>query len=173
MHTVRTADAKPSLSAQSDGRKREETMKAKQYAAYAKRHAPSSPILKNLFRAFWVGGAICAFGEGLLLVFSGAGMEKGDAASVVTVCLIFLSALFTGLGIFDPIGKYAGAGTLVPVTGFANAVVSPAVDCKSEGLVLGVGAKIFSVAGPVLLFGALSGAIWGVICRILQLCGVL
>lgn len=148
-------------------------MDKEKYAAYVKKHAPASPVFKNLLRAFWVGGAICTFGEGLLLVFSGAGMEKGDAASVVTVCLIFLSALLTGLGIFDPIGKYAGAGTLVPVTGFANAVVSPALDCKSEGLVLGVGAKIFSVAGPVLLFGALSGSIWGVICWTLRLCGVL
>lgn len=158
---------------QSAVRQEKGMMDKKQYADYVKKHAPSSPLLKDLLRAFWVGGAICAVGEGLLLLFSHLGMETKDAAATATVCLVFCSALLTGLGVFDYVGKYAGAGTLVPVTGFANAVVSPAIDCKSEGLVLGVGAKIFTVAGPVLLFGTLSGVLWGLIYWLLGLFGIM
>lgn len=133
------------------------------YQKEAKKRAPRSPVLRNCFAAFWVGGVICCFGEALYDLYRMAGLAVETAAVCVTVSLIFLAALFTALGIFDNIARYAGAGTLVPVTGFANAVVSPAIDTKSEGFVLGVGAKIFTVAGPVLLFGTLAGAVYGVI----------
>ena len=142
------------------------------YAAYVKRHAPKSPVLLNCIRAFWVGGLICAVGEGLFVLYRWLDISPRNASTLVTITLIFLSALFTGLGIFDRIGKYAGGGTLVPVTGFANAVVSPAMDCKSEGLILGVGAKIFTVAGPVILYATLCGSLWGVIYYLLRLLGL-
>ena len=142
------------------------------YAALAEKTAPRSPILKNCLFAFLSGGAICLLGEGLLNLYIFWGLEEKSAAITVTVSLVALAALLTALGIFDRIARYAGAGTLVPVTGFANAVVSPAMDNKSEGLVLGVGAKIFTVAGPVILFGVFSGAVYGVIYATLMLLGV-
>ena len=139
-------------------------MDRKTYKRFADAHAPRSPLAQNCFRAFWVGGLICALGQGLKALYTQlCGMGVEDAGTLVSVTLVFLAALFSGLGIFDCIAKYAGAGTLVPITGFANAVVSPAIDCRSEGIVLGVGTKIFTVAGPVLLYGILSGSIYGVI----------
>ncbi len=133
------------------------------FAKIAEKKAPPSNKLKNALWAFFAGGAICLLGEGLLYLYGYFGLNEKNAALATTVTLVFLSALLTALGVFDRIARYAGAGTLVPVTGFANAVVSPAMDNKSEGLVLGVGAKIFTVAGPVILFGILSGALYGVI----------
>lgn len=144
-------------------------MNTQEYATLVKRRASHSPISKNVFAAFWVGGVICALGEGLRNLYLFFGMQEQSALTLTTVTLIFLSALFTGLGIFDTIARYAGAGTLLPVTGFANAVVSPALDTKSEGLILGVGAKIFTVAGPVLLFSTLCGSLYGVIYYIFTL----
>ncbi|MBR4296145.1 MAG: stage V sporulation protein AC [Clostridia bacterium] len=135
----------------------------KTYKKYATAHAPKTPCVKNCIWAFCVGGAICTFGELLSRAYSVWGLPKEDAGTLTSVTLIFLSALFTGIGIFDRIAKHAGAGTLVPITGFANSVVSPAIDTKAEGLVLGVGAKIFTVAGPVLLYGTLAGSVYGVI----------
>ena len=127
-------------------------------------HAPRSPIGKDCLRAFLVGGAICTLGQGLTTVYTSlCGMEKEDAGTLTAVTLVFLAAVLTGFGIFCKIAKFAGAGTLVPITGFANAVVSPAIDSRAEGWVLGVGAKIFTVAGPVLLYGTLAGALYGVI----------
>lgn len=137
--------------------------KKEEYKKYTENRAKRSPVLKNCFASFWVGGLICAFGQSLFSLYSSLGADIKTSYTLVTVSLIFLAALLTGLGIFDNIARYSGAGTLVPVTGFANAVVSPAIDTKSEGLVLGVGAKIFTVAGPVLLFSTLCGAIYGVI----------
>ena len=114
--------------------------------------------------AFTIGGLICAVGQGLLLLYRDVfGIVQKDAGTLVSVTLIFMAALLSGLGFFERIAKRAGGGTLVPITGFANSVVSPAIDSKAEGLVLGVGAKIFTVAGPVLLYGTLAGAAWGVI----------
>lgn len=140
------------------------------YKKYAQAHAPKSPLLKDCFHAFWVGGMICLLGQILRDVYQGiCQMEEESAATLTSVTLIFLAVLLTGLGVFDRIAKYAGAGTLVPITGFANAVVSPAIDSHSEGLILGVGAKIFTVAGPVLLYGTLAGAIYGVIYWIVTL----
>lgn len=134
------------------------------YKKYADAHAPASPVLKDCIMAFCVGGLICVIGQLLLLLYRDVfGIGQKDAGTLVSVTLVFLSALLSGLGIFVKIAKVAGGGTLVPITGFANSVVSPAIDSKSEGLVLGVGAKIFTVAGPVLLYGTLAGAVFGVI----------
>ena len=139
-------------------------MDKKTYKRFAQAHAPRSPIEKNCFNAFCIGGLICAIGQGLNDVFHLAlGFSADDAGLLCAVSLIFVAVVLTAIGIFDEIAKVAGAGTLVPITGFANSVVSPAIDSKSEGLILGVGAKIFTVAGPVLLYGILSGAIYGVI----------
>ncbi|MBO5939234.1 MAG: stage V sporulation protein AC [Clostridia bacterium] len=136
----------------------------KQYKKYAAAHAPKSPIVSDCLRAFLVGGAICALGEGLCRLYGHClHLVKDDAATLTSVTLVFLAVLLTGIGIFDRIARYAGAGTLVPITGFANSVASPAIDSRDEGLVLGVGAKIFTVAGPVLLYGTLAGALYGLI----------
>ena len=135
----------------------------KQYKKYAAAHAPKSPVLKNCLYAFFVGGAVCALGQGLADLYLSLGVAEGDAATLSSITLIFISVSLTAIGVFDRIAKWAGAGTLVPITGFANAVASPAIDSRAEGYILGVGAKIFTVAGPVLLYGTLSGAIYGVL----------
>lgn len=138
-------------------------MKKQEYADYVKKRAPKSPLVKDCLWAFFVGGGICCVGEALNSLYTSAlGLPKEDAGTLTAVTLVFVAILLTGLGVFDNIAKHAGAGTLVPITGFANAVASPAIDSKSEGLVLGLGAKIFTVAGPVLLYGTLAGAIYGV-----------
>ena len=142
----------------------------KTYKKYAQAHAPKSPVFKNSIKAFLFGGVICVIGQALLEIYGKIlGLVKDDAAALTSVTLIFIAILLTALGVFDRIAKHAGAGTLVPITGFANAVASPAIDARSEGLILGVGAKIFTVAGPVLLYGTLAGAVYGVI---LWLCGL-
>ncbi|MBO5716239.1 MAG: stage V sporulation protein AC [Clostridia bacterium] len=134
------------------------------YKKYADAHAPRSPIGKNCLNAFCIGGLICAMGQGLNDIYTIAlGFSKDDASLLASATLVLAAVVLTAFGIFDEIAKVAGAGTLVPITGFANSVVSPAIDSKSEGFILGVGAKIFTVAGPVLLYGILSGAIYGVI----------
>ena len=138
-------------------------MEKQEDAKLVKRRAARSPALKICLAAFAVGGGICAFGQCLIALYQVCGLDTKTAGTLATVSLIFLSALLTGIGVFDRIARFAGAGTLVPVTGFANAVVSPAIDNKSEGLILGVGAKIFTVAGPVLLFGTLAGVLYGVV----------
>ena len=133
------------------------------YMRTVKARERRSPVLKNLFAAFFVGGGICLLGEVLFAGYTALGLTERMAGITVTVTLIFLSALLTFLGVFDRIARFAGAGTLLPVTGFANAVVSPAMDNKSEGFVMGVGAKMFIVAGPVLVFGTAAGVLLGVI----------
>ena len=134
------------------------------YKKYAEAHAPRSPIAKNCFNAFCIGGLICAIAQGLNDIYNIVfGIEKDDSGLLASCTLVLVAVILTALGVFDEIAKVAGAGTLVPITGFANAVVSPAIDSKSEGFVLGVGAKIFTVAGPVLLYGILSGAIYGLV----------
>lgn len=125
--------------------------------------APKSPLLVDCIKAFLSGGFLCFLAQWLFFLYVSLGAEEKNALTLVSVTLIFIAALLTGLGIFDRIARHAGAGTLVPVTGFANSVVSPAIDTKSEGLVVGVGSKIFTVAGPVILFGIFSGAVYGVI----------
>ncbi len=144
----------------------------KVYKKYAAAHAPASPIVKDCAMAFLIGGLICAVGQGLLMLYrDGFGINQKDAGTLTSVSLIFAAALLSGLGFFEKIAKRAGGGTLVPITGFANSVVSPAIDSKAEGLILGVGAKIFTVAGPVLLYGTLAGAVWGVIYWVMSLIG--
>ena len=134
------------------------------YKRYADARAPRSPLLRDCLFAFCVGGLLCTLGQVLRNLYLGpCGMSEEDAGTVASVTLIALAVVLTGLGFFDRIAKYAGAGTLVPITGFANAVVSPAIDSHAEGLILGVGAKIFTVAGPVLLYGPLAGSIYGLI----------
>jgi len=138
-------------------------MNRKEYGDLVNKKSPKSPILKNCSIAFLVGGSICTLGHGLKELYLYFGLNDKDASSVVCVSLIFLAVLATGLGVFDNLAKYAGAGTFVPITGFANAVASCAIDNKSEGYVLGVGAKMFIIAGPVIVYGILSGAVYGVI----------
>lgn len=138
-------------------------MKSQEKKELIKKHSPRSPILKNSLLSFLFGGFISCFGEVLLLLFSKVISDEKMSLTLVTVTLIFIGAILTALGVFDKIAKFAGAGTLVPVTGFSNAVVSEAMDAKSEGMVLGVGSKIFNVAGPVIIYGLLSGVIYGVI----------
>lgn len=133
------------------------------YKKYVNARAKKSPLAKDCVRAFLAGGTICLGAQGLLALYKNWGLEKEDAAALVSVTLVFLTALLTGLGVFDKIAKWAGAGTLVPITGFANAVSAPAIDTKGEGFVLGVGAKIFSIAGPVILYGLSAGTLYGVI----------
>lgn len=134
------------------------------YAKFADAHAPRSPIAKNCIWAFLVGGSICTIGQILHDVFQNlCSLSEETAGTLTSISLILIAVVLTALGVFDNLAKHAGAGTLVPITGFANAVVSPAIDSHAEGLVLGVGAKIFTVAGPVLLYGTLAGAVYGVI----------
>lgn len=123
-----------------------------------------SPMGKNLVWAFLVGGTICTIGQGLSNLYQSWGLDKDQAGTAVSVTLIFAAALLTGLGCFDKLAKRAGAGTLVPITGFANAMVSPALEFKSEGYITGTAAKLFVVAGPVLVFGISSSVIYGLIC---------
>ena len=115
------------------------------------------------FNAFWVGGTICLLGQGLLTLFRFAGASNDTAATLVSISLIFLSALLTGLSVYDDIASFAGAGTLVPITGFANSIVAPAVEFRTEGVILGTCAKMFTIAGPVLVFGTLASVVYGLI----------
>jgi len=133
------------------------------YADYAEKRSVKSPLLADCLRAFLVGGLICAIGQGFTELYSSLSVGEETVKILVPVTLIFLTALLTGLGIFDNIAKFAGAGTLVPITGFANAVASPAIDCKSEGFVLGVGAKMFTIAGPVIVYGTVASVVYGMI----------
>ena len=138
-----------------------------EYAQYVKEMSPNSPMWKDLLNAFWIGGAICVIGQLIMNGFGALGLGKDDAGTATSVSLVFLSALFTGLSLYDDLAKYGGAGTLVPITGFANAVVSPAVEFQSEGFILGVAAKMFTIAGPVIVFGVLASAIYGVVLMLL------
>ena len=144
-------------------------MSNQEYGKYVSGKAKPSPLWKDCLWAFCVGGLICTIGQGLRNDYQGAGLNQEDAGTLVSVTLIFLSALLTGLGWFDNIAKHAGAGTLVPITGFANAMVAPALEFKSEGLVLGTGARLFTVAGPVLVYGISASVIYGVVLWIVSL----
>ena len=144
-------------------------MTPQEYQAYVKRLSPKSPIFKDTAFAFCIGGAICALGQLIQTGFLSLGLEKADAGTAVSICLIFLSALLTGLNLYNSIARFAGAGTLVPITGFANSMVSPAMEFKSEGFVTGLGAKMFVVSGPVLVFGISASVIYGIILFIIGL----
>ncbi len=139
---------------------------SKEYNEYVNQKSPNSPILKNCINAFWIGGLICSIGQIIMDYCMYKGMDFTVASTVVAIALIAISAILTGLNLFNKIGKIAGAGSLVPITGFANSIVSPAIEYKSEGYVMGVGGKMFTVAGPVLVFGISTSVIIGIIAAI-------
>ena len=143
-------------------------MTNQQYNEYVSGRAKPSPLWKDCLWAFFVGGAICAAGQGLISLYQSYGLDKEQAGTATSVTLIFAAALLTGLGVFDKLAKRAGAGTLVPITGFANAMVSPALEFKSEGLITGTAAKLFTVAGPVLVFGISASVIYGLVLCLLK-----
>ncbi len=134
-----------------------------EYQKFVQDRAKSSPIVKNCALAFVFGGSICVLGQAVMDGWMSLGLEKTDAGTATSICLVFLSVLLTGLNLYNKLGRYGGAGTLVPITGFANAVASPAIDFKSEGLITGMAAKMFTVAGPVIVFGVTASVIYGVI----------
>ncbi len=135
----------------------------KEYSKIVEKHSGKSPVLKDTLRAFFVGGLICTFGEVLRKTYSSFGLNKELTGSATSITLIFIASALTAIGIFDKIGKYAGAGTLVPITGFSNAVTSPALEFKTEGFVPGTATRIFTVAGPVIVYGTISSVIAGLI----------
>ena len=135
----------------------------KEYQDYVDKKSPNSPIWKNCLNSFWVGGLICSIGQIIMEICKYRGLDNEISATITSIILIFLSAFLTALNLFNKIGKFAGAGSLVPITGFANSIVSPAMEYKSEGYVMGVGAKMFTVAGPVLVYGISSSILVGII----------
>ena len=138
-------------------------MTKEEYQRYVARKAQKSPIVKDTACAFLIGGGICVIGQAILNLAKGQGLDQTAAGTVTTICLVGLSALLTGLNLYNKLARFGGAGTLVPVTGFANAVVSPAIDFRAEGIVTGMAAKMFLVAGPVLVFGTVAAAVYGVV----------
>ena len=144
----------------------------KKYQEYVDKKSPNSPILKNCFNAFWVGGLICTFGQIISLICKARGFDEATSGTIVSIILIAISAFLTGLNIFNKIGKFAGAGSLVPITGFANSIVAPSIEFKSEGYVMGVGSKMFTIAGPVLVFGICTSIIVGIIYLIFNTQGI-
>ena len=138
-------------------------MTDKEYAQLSASLAPKSPILKDCFHAFWIGGLICVLGQLAMSGYTALGLAKQDASTAASMSLVALSALLTGLSLYDDIAKHAGAGTLVPITGFANAVAAPSVEFKTEGMILGTAAKMFTIAGPVIVYGISAGVVYGLI----------
>ncbi len=143
-------------------------MTEKEYAKLVKDMAPKSPIWRDCIGAFVIGGLICTLGQLILNGYEYLGLSQEDAGTATSMTLVALSALLTGLSLYDNIAKYAGAGTLVPITGFANSIAAPAVEFKTEGFILGVGAKMFTIAGPVIVYGTVASVIYGVIYWIMQ-----
>ena len=138
-------------------------MTNEEYKAYIDSISPKSPCRRNMFRAFWTGGVICMVGQLVLNLWAAWGLDEQTAASATCITMIFLGVLLTGLGVYDKIANYAGAGTLVPITGFANAVASPAIEFKAEGFITGTAAKMFIIAGPVIVYGVSASVIYGLI----------
>ncbi len=134
-----------------------------EYKDYSERHMPSSPLLPDMLKAFAVGGFICCIGQLIGDLYLDAGLGKTAAATAVSVTLVFIGALLTGLGVYDRIAVFAGGGSLVPITGFANSVVAPALEFKTEGLVTGTAAKMFVIAGPVIVYGVGASVVYGVL----------
>ena len=143
-------------------------MTPREYQQYVKERAPKSPIVKDTILAFVIGGLICAAGQLIMNGYLAAGLNKEDAGTATSCTLVLISALLTGLNLYNKLGRFGGAGTLVPITGFANAVVSPAIDFKSEGFITGMAAKMFTVAGPVIVFGTLASVVYGVILMLIK-----
>ena len=142
------------------------------YQEYVDKKSPNSPILKNCFNAFWVGGLICTFGQIISLICKARGFDEATSGTIVSIILIAISAFLTSLNLFNKIGKFAGAGSLVPITGFANSIVAPSIEFKSEGYVMGVGSKMFTIAGPVLVFGICTSIIVGIVYLIFNTQGI-
>ena len=140
-----------------------------EYQQYVKQRAQKSPLVKDVVLAFVIGGLICVLGQLIQNGWAAAGLNQEDAGTATSCSLVLLSALLTGLNLYNKIARFGGAGTLVPITGFANAVVSPAIDFKSEGIVTGMAAKMFLVAGPVIVFGALARVVYGA--ALMMMCG--
>ncbi len=140
-----------------------------EYSKLTQKHSPTSKLYLTLPKAFVIGGTICCIGQAFLNLYTYLGIEKTIASSFTSITLIFISALLTGLKLYEKIAKHGGAGTLVPITGFANAVVSPALEFKTEGFVLGVGAKIFTIAGPVIVYGTAASVVYGIILCLLRM----
>ena len=138
-------------------------MTEKQYQRLVGELAPKSPIWKDCLNAFWIGGLICTLGQFAINGYIALGLDKENASTATAMTLVTLSALLTGLSFYDNIAKYAGAGTLVPITGFANSIAAPAVEFKTEGFILGVGAKMFTIAGPVIVYGVSASVVYGLI----------
>lgn len=134
-----------------------------EYGRYVDSIAPKSKCARNCFNAFWTGGLICTLGQALMHLFQSMELAKDDASTAVSICLVLLSAILTGFAVYDDIAKLAGAGTLVPITGFANSVVAPAVEFKTEGVILGTCAKMFTIAGPVIVYGISASMVYGLI----------
>ena len=139
-----------------------------EYQEYVEQLSEKSPLLKDMVLAFLIGGAICVVGQLVQNGWSAAGLDKTNAGTMTSVTMVFLSALLTGLNLYNKLARYGGAGTLVPITGFANAVVSPAIDFKSEGIITGMAAKMFIIAGPVIVYGVVSSVVYGIILVLLQ-----
>jgi stage V sporulation protein AC len=139
-----------------------------EYQQYVEKVSPKSKVLRNVTRAFIVGGLICIVGQFFTNIFKARGIDSEIAPNITALIMVFLGALFTGLNIYDDIGRFAGAGSIVPITGFANSIVSPAMEFKSEGFVLGVGAKMFTIAGPVLVYGISTSVVAGIIYYLLK-----
>ena len=138
-------------------------MTEKEYGELVSEMMPKSPIWKDCFNAFWIGGLICVLGQFFINTYSAWGLGKEDVGTAASMTLVALSALLTGLSLYDNIAKHAGAGTLVPITGFANSITAPAVEFKTEGFILGVGAKMFTIAGPVIVYGVSASVVYGFI----------
>ena len=138
-------------------------MTEKEYEKLVQKAAPKSPIGKDCLNAFWIGGLICVLGQILTNTYGSIGLGKDAASTATSITLVVLSALLTGLSLYDNLAKYGGAGTLVPITGFANAIAAPAVEFKTEGFILGVGAKLFTIAGPVIVYGLSASVMYGFI----------
>ena len=138
-------------------------MTEKEYGKLIKSMSPPSPLGKDCVNAFWIGGLICCIGQAIMNGYMALGMDKENAGTAMSMTLVAISALLTGLSLYDDIAKHAGAGTLVPITGFANAIAAPAVEFKTEGFVLGVGAKMFTIAGPVIVYGVSASVVYGLI----------
>jgi stage V sporulation protein AC len=139
-----------------------------QYSSLVSKKTKGSPIVRKMITAFLVGGAICTIGQLILNGYLKAGLDKDTASGATSVSLVFLGALFTGLNVYDMLAKYAGAGSLVPITGFANSIVAPAMEFRTEGLITGVAAKMFSIAGPVLVYGTVASILYGLILLLIR-----
>lgn len=144
-------------------------MSNNEYNDYVKKRSPASPMGKNVLRAFLIGGLICCIGQALLNGYDMLGLSEENAATAASITLIFIGALLTGLGVYDKLAKIAGAGTLVPITGFANSVAAPALEFKAEGFVTGMAVKMFSIAGPVIVFGTAAGVVYGLVLWVLSI----